>query len=632
MYNEKYISNFKDDDYLNYLKDRWALKEIADAYIKQYDTPTFDGTLAFKESLDHFVLKQLKNNVNFKNTSYFKNYLDYLNYIFSNRLSSGNTQLEYNTNIVFADKETKKLILSYYNEDTQNKLEEIIKQNENRIKIIVTKIEKKVKLSQRELNFLADYLYTKKDFNIPIYSKFIEYLLNEMLDNPQLNNSPQVIAGYMAYLPAFFKDGCENSRIFLTNGFSSRQNSILPSVLKNIYKQEKGKNKLERTINYQRIYSIGDKYVSVAKSEVEGLSLTSDKSLDISRTMKNKDLYWISMVCFHELSHQYQVRHRLVLNKEDYSNNHDSYEMEIEADENAWKKMFDYIVKFRLEKAKTTDRSYVLKQIDKCKKNQEAVYSRRTFLTKKFSSDSDYFEDDVQIIKNNFRAIKDYSSYFKKSRDQYPMVKEVFDEDGQIKSNIILNKNITSDMSGLNNNIIGSEIAKYILTNDYDELKKQIKDSKLTKGQFQNLMINIYNTYHLDKMYVRALDKVDMKQYDETQHNFDLRDMRGKYLERFISVAEMVYKERELAHIVKSKSPDYNVEQFSNPKYAIWNFDDMFNYLYNSSKGVIYESELDSLLTKYELSNDEVLVALAKKTRKVLIPKQMSNGVDLSKK
>lgn len=649
MYNEKYIRDFDETEYLKYLSDRNALKEIADAYINQYDTPTYDCTIAFKESLDHYILKQINSNADFIKKPQFKNYLDYINYIFSNRISSGNNQLEYNTNVVFLNENSRKLILSFYDQNTQNKLKKIIEQNENRIKIISNKMAKKEKLSQMEFDFIGDYLYTKKDFNSPIYSNYIEYVLNEMQYNPQLSNSPQVIAGYIAYLPKFFGDGCENSRILLTNGYSNNHSSILPSVLDNIVKQEKGKNQYEQTIKYMGLYSSGDKYISISKRELLDLSLTSDKSLDLSRTLKHRDLYWISMVCFHELAHQYQTRHmedkkfnssgfsmilkRLMINKEDYNNNHDSYEMEIEADEISWEKMSYYIRTFRLEKAMTTDKPDILEQMKKCQKNQKAVYSRRTFLTKKFSQKADYFKEDIQRINDNFKISNKYATYFKKMRERYPMLQGLFNENGQIKTSIILDENITSkDMTGLENNIIGSEISNYILTYGYDTLKGHIKQDNLTEEQIRNLMMNIYNTYHLDKMYIRTLDEVDLNQYAETAHNFDLNNIREKYLERFTRIAKLVYKERELVHIIKDRYPTYNIEQFADPKYAISNYNDMFNYLYDSSNRVIYESELDGLLKKYEKSNDEVLTNLAKKTRELLIPNPMNNVSNLKPK
>lgn len=649
MYNEKYIRDFDETEYLKYLSDRNALKEIADAYINQYDTPTYDCTIAFKESLDHYILKQINSNADFIKKPQFKNYLDYINYIFSNRISSGNNQLEYNTNVVFLNENSRKLILSFYDQNTQNKLKKIIEQNENRIKIISNKMAKKEKLSQMEFDFIGDYLYTKKDFNSPIYSNYIEYVLNEMQYNPQLSNSPQVIAGYIAYLPKFFGDGCENSRILLTNGYSNNHSSILPSVLDNIVKQEKGKNQYEQTIKYMGLYSSGDKYISISKRELLDLSLTSDKSLDLSRTLKHRDLYWISMVCFHELAHQYQTRHmedkkfnssgfsmilkRLMINKEDYNNNHDSYEMEIEADEISWEKMSYYIRTFRLEKAMTTDKPDILEQMKKCQKNQKAVYSRRTFLTKKFSQKADYFKEDIQRINDNFKISNKYATYLKKMRERYPMLQGLFTENGQIKTSIILDENITSkDMTGIENNIIGSEISNYILTYGYDTLKGHIKQDNLTEEQIRNLMMNIYNTYHLDKMYIRALNEVDLNQYAETAHNFDLNNIREKYLERFTRIAKLVYKERELVHIIKDRYPTYNIEQFADPKYAISNYNDMFNYLYDSSNRVIYESELDGLLKKYEKSNDEVLTNLAKKTRELLIPNPMNNVSDLKPK
>ena len=593
MYNEKYINDFEEKKYLDYLGNRWALKEIADSYINQYSNPTYDCTIAFKESLDHYILKQIKTNPDFLKTQYFKNYLAYINYTFSKRINSANTQLEYNTNIIFSDSITKNIILSYYNDTTRNKLIEIIEENENRIKYVSDKLFSGKKVSQLEMDFIGDYLYTKKDLNSALYHKYIEYLLNNIKGDDQINNSPQIIAAYIAYLPKVFGDGCEHSRILLTNGYSSSKvSSILPSVLNDIIKKETGKSNSDRTVKNLKLYSCGDKYISISKKELY-LSLSSDKSLDISRTTNFKDLYWISMVCFHELTHQYQNRQMrnkkfnssgfsiilkmLINNKNDYDNNHDSYEMEIEADEISWKKMYDFIVKYRLRNSNAEKREYIREQLKKCQKNQKSVYARRTFLTRQDDNNQElsFFQNDMSFIKNNLKNNSDFFNGFKKARKLYPMLQKVFTESGEIDPTLLLKENITStDRYEIDNNIMGSEIATYILTSNYDSLKEHIIQDNLTESQIQNLMLNIYNSYHLEKMYVEALSQItlqkfqkededikyyfDFKTYEDTTHHFNFNNIRDKYLEKFKSVAFLVYKERELINIIKRRYPNYN--------------------------------------------------------------------------
>lgn len=631
MYNEKYISDFDERMYLNYLTDKSALKEIADSYINQYTNSTYDCTIAFKESLDHYILKQIKTNPDFLKTHYFKNYLEYINYIFFHRISSGNTQLEYNTNIIFSDSNVRNIILSYYKDNIKGKVIEIIKKNESIIKYISNKLFSGEILSQIEFDYISDYLYTRRNLNSPLYNRYIEYLLNNLIDNSQINNSPQIMAAYIAYLPKIFGDGCENSRILLTNGYASDAKTILPSVLNDIIKKEAGKSNDEKTVRNLRLYSCGDKYISISKKELD-LSLRTDKSLDISRTSKIKDLYWITMVCFHELTHQYQTKQMknekfnssgfsaiirsLIYSRSDYINNHDSYEMEIEADENAWKKMYDFIFKYRSSRSNKEEKKHIEEQLKKCRINQDAVYSRRTFLTRKDSDfTTNYFKSDMDFIINNFKNNSKFPAYFRRMWNMCPMMQRLFTEHGQVKTTLLLNENITSsDFSGLNNNIMSSEISNYILTSGYQSLKKHVSEDDLTEKQVQNLMINIYNTYHLDKMFVRALSEVDLEQYKETHHNFDLKKIRDKYLEKFKSVASLVYKERELVTIINRRYPHYNIENFANPKYAMWNYSDMFKYLYKASNGVVEFNEIEDVLKMFQASGDLVLGELANNT------------------
>ena len=147
-------------------------------------------------------------------------------------------------------------------------------------------------------------------------------------------------------------------------------------------------------------------------------------------------------------------------------------------------------------------------------------------------------------------------------------------------------------------------------------------------------MINIYNTYHLNKMFIRSLSKVDLSQYKYTNTNFDLNNIRNKYLEKFRNVARLVYRERELIHIIKSRYPDYDVEKYADPKYAMWNFMDMFNYLYNNSNGIINLDEISNIVSSYEKSKDSLLMELANQakamvngTRADAMVQAMANGL-----
>ena len=357
------------------------------------------------------------------------------------------------------------------------------------------------------------------------------------------------------------------------------------------------------------------------------------------------------MVCFHEMTHQLQ-NYLTASNKmnssglsmivkmakherTDNTYNHDSIESEIEADENSWDKMRKFIFKYRLNSDLCTDKEAVKKQLKKCDVNKEAVYARRAILTK-YGSNDNFFASDMQLIQNKFNNSnveerKKYREYFRNLRSRFPMMQKIFDEQGQIRPTLLLEENITSeDFGGLKNNIMSSEVSKYILTEEYDSLKKQVMQGNLSETQVQNLMINIYNTYHLDKMYVRALSGVDFEQYKHTRTNFDLQNVRSKYMEKFRDVADLVYKERELVHIINNRYPEYDVEQYAAPKYAVWNYNDMFGYLYNSSKGIVGENEVSDIIRKYQATGDKVLVGIANQTKKAVMPNQMSGNANMT--
>lgn len=655
MYVEKYINDFDEKIYSDFLAEPNKLEQLANAYISQYSNPTYDCTIAFKESLDHYIVKQCISNPLFSNTNEFRNYAIYLNGIFSKRVSVGNFQLEYNTNILFQNEQLKNVFLSFYDKNTRNKLESIISDNERIIDNIFVKMEKAESLSQLELNLISDYLYTRRNFNDERYPKFIEYILNN--DNKNISNSPQIIAAYIAYLPKIYGDGCEYSRAILSNGIarsSDLESVILPSEID----KYRGMKKL-RSWGF---YSRSDKYISMGWDFLRDLNLTSDLSLNISRTMagngsykteeereeakKYNDLYWLSMTTFHEMTHQLQNNamkssninssglSQLIKiakrNANDNSVNHDSIESEIEADEVSWEKMYSLIMKYRLNrKFLYTDKKE--NQLKKCLINKETVYARRAIRTK-FKSNERFFASDIKEIQarlNDSVNGKNYRIYFQNILKNYPMFNKIFDESGNVKTTIMFDSNLTSkNKTGNDENITSCELSNYILEEGYNTLKFHLLNDSLSKEQITNLMMNIYNTYHLQKKYINSLSKLDFSQLNETHTNFDYNNIKDKYLEKFKNVANLVYKERELVTIINKKYPEYNIEQISDPKYAFWNYQDMFNHLFSISNGNIDYNSIKDILDKYESSNDPILVGLASETKKniVLLDENLDSG------
>lgn len=629
MYINKYINDFNIKMYNEYLSDVHKLKELADSYINQYSNPTYDCTIAFKESLDHYVSRELENNPSFRNTNLFSNYLKYINYIFSNRVNN-NIQLEYNTNILFQNNQTRDIILSYYDDNTKSKLLHIIENNDKIIDNIFNKMLSGNEVSFNELNLVADYLYSRRNLSDDRYSLFVEYLLNMKIN---FKATPQIVAAYISYLPKYFGEGCEFSRAILSNGIAKSNDikSVLPSEI-NKYR---GKKKLK----FHGLYSSGYKFISMGWSILNGLDLNSDYSLGISRTTKIKDIYWLTMTSFHEMTHQLQNRAtksnefnssglaQLIkgLKRSDTDNSieHDSIESEIEADENSWKKMHSFLMKFRLGSRFDVNRVDVHEQLNKCLVNKQAVYARRA-LQSKYDSDDRFFAADMKRINELFNSSDDYKKDFNRMLEDYPMMRMIFDSNCNIRTTIMFDENFTSkNKFGNDENILCCELSNYILNENYGDLKRHVAYDGLSKEQVLNLLMNVYNTYHLEKKFVSSLAKLDLSQLDETNVNIDYKDpkvLRKKNLDKFKNVARLIYKERELIAMINRKYPEYDIESVFPSKYAMWNYDDMFIRLYEISNGVIDEGDVVDIIKMYESTGDEVLVSLANKTRNSIIP------------
>lgn len=656
MYVEKYINDFDEKLYKEFLSEPNKLKQLADAYISQYSNPTYDCTIAFKESLDHYIVKEYMSNPLFINTKEFRNYVIYLKGIFSKRISVGNFRLEYNTNTVFQNEQLKNIFLSFYDNDTRTKLESIINDNSRIIDNIFIKMENSENLSQDEYNIVSDYLYTKRDFNDERYSKFVEYLLND--DNKNISNSPQIMAAYIAYLPKIYGEGCEYSRAILSNGIGKSKdiNTILPNEIDMYRGQKKLRN--------WGFYSRGGQYISMGWNFLKDLNLHGNKSLDISRTKAGNgkydtleekevakeynDLYWISMTTFHEMTHQLQnnsmksrefnssglaqLIKKTKGNDTDNTLNHDSIESEIEADEVAWDKMYSFICKYKLNSQNpNVDKKEVKEQLQKCIQNKEAVFARRAIQTK-FNSNERFFAADIKEIKHKIDTDEEYKSYFKKIIGYYPMMSKIFDENGNVRTTIMFDNNLTSkNNAGNDENIMSCELSNYILNEGYSVLKYHLINDTLSKTQITNLMMNIYNTYHLEKKFINSFAKLNFSQLKETNTNFDYNNqeaLQKKYLEKFKNVASLVYKEREFVTIINKKYPEYKIEDFFEPKYAYWNYQDMFNHLFEAFNGNVEYDMISDILTKYESSGDPILVGIASETKKniILLDENLNSG------
>lgn len=205
--------------------------------------------------------------------------------------------------------------------------------------------------------------------------------------------------------------------------------------------------------------------------------------------MKEYDIIFLLFAGNHELSHQRQIAQiknvksfegaayelKKFLQKvfDDYQDNHDSDEIEIDADERGWKKTQRFLRKYYKGKDKE-------KIIEKCVANAKAVNCRRSFsvkinpVTKKAYRYIDY------DIKHLLEAVKTDPESLK----EYPHLAEILTPSGQINVDYLFKNVITPSPAG-------REFSNYILNNIPEQkVIDAIKSGKYTARQVNNLIEN----------------------------------------------------------------------------------------------------------------------------------------------
>ena len=569
--------------------------------------------LAFKESLDHYVLKKISEDKSYIESQEFENYWNYISNIVMNRkfeTSGGNLYLEFNTNVVFQNSEIRnkifKKFLSHEQLINNNKLIEY----NNKIKVnIINKIKNKSKITQKELDFLGEYIYTSRDFSDDTAKIFAEYMFNEIQNNPSIKTSTQIMGAITSYFTQCYTkdDRVKKSRMFISD--------YDKNVLMNI------------------AHSSGSgKYCVFEKDLVLKTSLLTKTSLKKSRTFKDNDLYFIMMVAFHELTHEYQknkandkvctssgisyiIKNVLdnALSKKDkngiiiereYNKNHDSTEFEIEADEESWRQCASFLAKHcRTYSYKHGENSSMELEI-MCKKNAEEVNARRTFSLKQ-NKEGKLEPYAIYDVKNMIEIVKQNPNII----NNYPMLKTYFNDYGYLKVDTIF-KNITDlDGVGLEVNNSGLEFATYMINYGSNTILRTIASGKLNKNQIDNLMINVYNVIHQNIEKVRGLEKVNLNNFNETNHKYDLKNKSNSIFNHyFIECSNQIYFSLQFIYQIRKTYPNIDTKKYFEDfnKYYIGYFGELFK----KTKS-IDRQELMAICEKYDASNAPELIELS---------------------
>lgn len=566
MYNMAYVREYSEQEYINVLKNPANLEKLKNAYLNQYTNKSDASFLAFKESLDHYVRMMLERKPELINSTYFRNYLNYILSISKEKsfktFDGYQLNPELNTNPVLRDDNLRKKIFdAYLPTEIKGKIERAKMFTHEYTKFIFKAMEDGKKLNQMQVDLIADYIYSSRDVSNKKGEIFAKYILNN--SKKYGIRSSAAIAGAMTTVITdnySLDDEVKNSRFYIAE--------------------------YDRRSQVKTAHSNGNKrYCVFQKSIIDQISLTSANSMFMSRTNKEKDIYWILMVSNHELTHQHQkydyergkmttsglsyvIKKVLMDNmpKEvynghtinDYKVNHDSDETEMEADEEGWRQTRKFIYKHvdrenrRVisPKGEEEDIWFIAKN------NEEIIQIRRAFSVKK---DVKTAIAEMNLPKEKKSAGMYYAQYdilnmariIKKNPSligKYKMLDKLFYQNGEMRCLDILKmdlyKNSQVDGISMNDrNNSGRELGTFVLNYKWNNVLREIENNKLTSEQeVKQIANNMYHIIHESVLKVREYNRiiqennkdpyraVDPSQYDETNTKYKLNDNSNKRL------------------------------------------------------------------------------------------------------
>lgn len=642
MYNQIFINDFDEYNYKLILSDKTKLKDnkiydgerererLRNAYLNQYKDGSDANALSFKESLDHYVLKQIMLDENYIKSNEFHNYLDYIMRLADEKimkLNGKNIKVEFCSNIVFRDKYIRtKILKQYYSDDFISSLDNYISSTQNELNNILHKMLNKEKVNQEELDFISDYIYSSRNFNNGIGKIFAEYLFNEINPNMNIKVSIPLLGALTSYFTQCYtidKD-VKNTRTFVTSFDNGKKDLAHQSGSK--------------------------KYIYFNKDYFGKLSLTSNKSINLSRNIyqnpEQADIYYLMMVSFHELTHAHQHNEyekgknsssamayvvKNILNKNihghttdigkkinsEYKVNHDSTEYEMQADEESWRQCGHFIAEHKRQYAYKNgrDAKEIIELEIKCSINEKAISARRAFSLKKDLNGNliYYFQYDIQNI---IKIIKEKPDVI----TMYPMLKKYYYASGEMDTSIMFNENITSiDHIGLDVNNSGLEFATYIFDYEKNKILEKILSKKLTENQIDILLLNIYNVMHQNVLKIRYFDKLsdEEKNNKATDHKYDLQNNSDKIYNYFFEkTANELCIAMEVLYTISKNYPNIDKNKLDYTKYYVSYFTELLHKICNYDTRKIH-----IICDKYNESGIPILIELSNYLKKEYIDK-----------
>lgn len=577
------FEKFRISELNHFLEHSENLKWLSGQYLGQYqeNAQTSGYHLLMKGALDRFVVERLKADPSFTDTEAFQNYARYTVRLARNKVFRPTSNVayypEFATNPALKDRQTRHAILTKIYPPDKARAAETTYHRETAhyfqaLEFTKQKLESGQKLSQKRMDFVGDYLYQSRNFENPIAKTYAEYIFNKLDHQSQIKPSTPMLGALANYFAASYTEDADvrnNSRIVIANW-----------------------NGPKHKVNVGA--SLGDGMGCVMEqNHFLKMSLISDESMTVSRTNRHNDLYRFMMISFHELTHDHQkaafargekstsamahilnqvLRHGqnscypktnsdgTISDTNYYKENHDCDEIEIQADEEAWRQVRAFLVKHekdygeRHHDQKITQRFWQHRQ--QCIANESAVRMRRTF-TRKVGSTGEqlpYIQFDIENlcyeVAQNGQLI-----------DKYPLLREYVDQAGNLRPSVLFDHRVgKSDTDGYDarNDDFGTEVGTYMLMENREvaHILQTIEQQPLSKNQLDNLKFNLVEILHKNILKSRDLDEIDFQQYQETRSRrdttIDANDLKNKCFQYFIRQS---YNCGRIFEEIKSKYP-----------------------------------------------------------------------------
>ena len=593
MYKNAYINDFDVTDYDKYLSNPKLLEKLMNNYSEKYTNKSDAYYLAFKESLDHYVLKRCLESETFRNSEQFNNYCNYLKRVFIKSETKYKNTLYYpeiTNNVFLSNYDMGKLFADKIGTDF-DKLRRHQKYNSTEIQKIYAAMKEHKPLSQEEIRFISDYIYSKRNNQDNLINTYLTYIFNYLPENIVADPA---ISGALLTCCCF---------IYSTDKSVNKGVRFFVAEKDNEAKYEIAHSSFEH------------KYCTFQKTHLDKTNMHSAESLKSSRTINSNDLYWLMMVAFHELTHQHQsieyakqnysssslsmMIHKVLnqyMPKEynnscpltDYSINHDSDELEMEADEESWHQMKVLVHSYLNDENRylVDDRGEKQSKRIMTVNNIRAIQARRTFSMKKNATlySKDYYlpKEEQSIgtyyayydINNLVTIVKNHPEVL----EEEPMLKKFFKKNGEFNPIAVLQANMLESGTTHHDNNMGYELCVYSTIYCFEDLYKDLCSKQLSEEDALNITRSLEYTYKGGKHKFEEFDKIksdnissggiDVKQYDETGTKFDFFDDKqcvDTFLYHYGVTASAMVTENRICNLIKKKYPKYDI--YSNKYY-----------------------------------------------------------------